>query len=256
MKENETIAVIKEKLSSHSFSQEWLEKVKQDERKGVKKLLDRFYKEKEKEANLNEHFIKMSENENRLYQEGYQLIAGVDEVGRGPLAGPVLTAAVILPNDFYLPGINDSKALSEQKREEYYHIIKEQALAVSVGQANAKEIDYYNIYQATKIAMQRAVEGLHMEPDYLLLDAMRLEVIKVPQESIVKGDSKSISIAAASIIAKVERDQIMKKLGEDYPMYQFDRNAGYGTTAHLNALEEYGVTPYHRRSFQPVRQYT
>ncbi len=150
MKENETIAVIKEKLSSHSFSQEWLEKVKQDERKGVKKLLDRFYKEKEKEANLNEHFIKMSENENRLYQEGYQLIAGVDEVGRGPLAGPVLTAAVILPNDFYLPGINDSKALSEQKREEYYHIIKEQALAVSVGQANAKEIDYYNIYQATK----------------------------------------------------------------------------------------------------------
>ncbi|MGP4072266.1 ribonuclease HII [Piscibacillus sp. B03] len=256
MKDQETIAVIKEKLTNKSFSQEWLETIKQDERKGVKQLLNRYYKEKEKEAELHAQFIRMSEFETGLYQEGYRLIAGVDEVGRGPLAGPVVTAAVILPHDFYLPGINDSKALSQLKREEFYEIIMDQAISVSLGQANANEIDYYNIYQATKIAMQRSVEGLNEQPDYLLLDAMRLEQIKIPQESIIKGDSKSISIAAASIIAKVERDRIMKEIGAEYPMYQFESNVGYGTKAHLEALKKYGVTTHHRRSFQPVRQYT
>ncbi|SEP56631.1 ribonuclease HII [Piscibacillus halophilus] len=256
MKDRETISVIKEKLSNEEFSHEWLESIKQDERKGVQQLLNRFLKQKEKQSKLHEQFLKMSEFETELYQQGFCYIAGVDEVGRGPLAGPVVTAAVVLPQDFYLPGINDSKSLSEQQRNEYYHVIQEHATSIGIGLADAKEIDYFNIYQATKIAMQRSIEALTTQPDYLLLDAMRLEQVNIEQQSIVKGDAKSISIAAASIIAKVERDRMMKEIGEEYPMYQFERNVGYGTKAHLEALREYGPTPYHRRSFQPVRQYT
>ncbi|TFB23228.1 ribonuclease HII [Filobacillus milosensis] len=256
MTKKETIAVIKKTLEEDQFSTNWFNRIIEDERKGVQQLIKKYSQEKEKETILHEQFIKMSELETALHYKGYQFISGIDEVGRGPLAGPVVAASVILPKDFYLPGLNDSKKLSHEQKEKFYRIIQEEALAVGVGEASAKEIDYYNIYQATKLAMTRSIESLNQKPDYLLIDAMSLENISIEQESIIKGDSKSISIAAASVIAKVTRDQWMAKIGEQYPMYQFENNSGYGTRAHLKALEEHGPTPYHRRSFEPVRQYT
>ncbi|RPF56012.1 ribonuclease HII [Aquisalibacillus elongatus] len=256
MSQKETVTVIKERLQKGEFTNGWFEQLKQDSRKGVQQLINRFEKQKQKEQEVHDDFLRMSQIEQQLYNNGYQYIAGVDEVGRGPLAGPVVTASVILPKDIYLPGLNDSKKLSLEQREYFYNRIKENAIAIGVGQADAQEIDYLNIYQATKLAMKRSIDGMAKQPDYLLIDAMRLDQVDVEQQSIVKGDSKSISIAAASVVAKVERDRLMEEIAKDYPMYQFESNVGYGTKAHLDSLKEYGPTPYHRRSFQPVRQYT
>lgn len=225
-----------------------------DERKGVQQLIKKWYKQREQQQILREKFQEMTNYERKIRAEGFQYIAGIDEVGRGPLAGPVVAAAVILPEDFFLPGIDDSKKLSEKRRNELFDVIQERAIAISVSMVSAEEIDEINIYQATKKAMLSATAQLPTAPDFLLIDAMKLET-PYPQESIIKGDAKSISIAAASIIAKVSRDRLMNTLAEQYPHYGFAQNAGYGTKEHILAIEKYGITPVHRKSFAPVKDY-
>ncbi len=187
--------------------------------------------------------------ENKAFSKGYNLIAGIDEVGRGPLAGPVVSAAVILPKDFNILYINDSKKLTPQKREELYNLIQKYALDVGIGIVNSQVIDDINIYQATKLSMYNAVNNLKNKPDILLIDAMKCENIPIKQLSIIKGDSKSISIAAASIIAKVTRDRIMDNYHEYYPQYAFNKNKGYGTEEHRNAIIDFGSLNIHRKTF-------
>ena len=188
----------------------------------------------------------MKEYENELYDKGINLIAGIDEVGRGPLVGPVVCACVILPKDFYDERINDSKKLSEKKRNLLYDVIKENALSIGIG-----VIDEINILEATKKAMIEAINNSKIKPEYLLIDAVKLN-IDIPQKSIIKGDSKSQSIAAASIIAKVTRDAMMYELDKIHPEYDFANNKGYGTKKHIEALNKYGVLKEHRKTFEPV----
>ncbi|PEJ10267.1 ribonuclease HII [Bacillus wiedmannii] len=223
-----------------------------DERKGIQKLILKWHKQKELVQKEKEKFFEMSKYEIALREKGLTLIAGIDEVGRGPLAGPVVTAAVVLPEDFYIPGLNDSKKLSEAKRERFYDEIKAQAIAIGVGIVSPQMIDEINIYQATKQAMLDAVTNLSCAPEHLLIDAMKLPT-SIPQTSIIKGDAKSISISAASIIAKVTRDRMMKELGEKYPAYGFEQHMGYGTKQHLEAIEAHGVLEEHRKSFAPIK---
>lgn len=194
----------------------------------------------------------MLEYENNLYNEGVTLIAGVDEVGRGPLIGPVVACACILPVNFYYKDIKDSKKLSEKKREEMYKIIKENAISIGLGIVSEKVIDEVNIYEATKIAMKEAIKNLNITPEHVLIDAMKLE-LNIPSTSIIKGDAKSESIAAASIIAKVTRDHMLDEMDKEYPMYDLKNNKGYGTKKHLEALQTYGPCKYHRVSYSPVR---
>lgn len=194
----------------------------------------------------------MLEYENNLYNEGVTLIAGVDEVGRGPLIGPVVACACILPVNFYHKDIKDSKKLSEKKREEMYKIIKENAISIGLGIVSEKVIDEVNIYEATKIAMKEAIKNLNITPGHVLIDAMKLE-LNIPSTSIIKGDAKSESIAAASIIAKVTRDHMLDEMDKEYPMYDLKNNKGYGTKKHLEALQTYGPCKYHRVSYSPVR---
>lgn len=181
------------------------------------------------------------------------IVVGVDEVGRGPLAGPVLTSAVILPQHYDLPGLTDSKKLTPQKREALAIEIKEQALAWSIGNASVEEIDELNILHATMLAMQRAVSCLSVKPDRVLVDGNRAPEFGIPADAIVGGDGLQPSISAASIVAKVARDKIMRDFAAIYPQYGFERNSGYPTKQHREALIEHGVTPIHRRSFAPVR---
>ena len=194
----------------------------------------------------------MLEYENNLYKEGVTLIAGVDEVGRGPLIGPVVACACILPVNFYHKDIKDSKKLNEKKREEMYKIIKENAISIGLGIVSEKVIDEVNIYEATKIAMKEAIKNLNITPEHVLIDAMKLE-LNIPSTSIIKGDAKSESIAAASIIAKVTRDHMLDEMDKEYPMYDLKNNKGYGTKKHLEALQTYGPCKYHRVSYSPVR---
>ncbi len=193
-----------------------------------------------------------------LLLQGYHAIAGLDEAGRGCLAGPVVAAAVILPLDEeHLPcfvGVRDSKQMTAQQRERLYTVIMQEALAVGVGIGSVELIDERNILQATKHAMRSALTQLALAPDALLLDALLLPDIPLPQRSIIKGDARCLSIAAASIIAKVTRDHLMLELHERYPAYGFARHKGYGTEVHLAALQAHGATPHHRRSFAPVRE--
>lgn len=192
--------------------------------------------------------------EHEATARGFNSIAGIDEAGRGPLAGPVVSAAVILPLDFFCEGIDDSKRLSEKKRAAFFPVIKEQAIAVATGIATHKEIDQINILQATLLSMKRAVENLSHPPNFLLIDGKFTLDMDIDQSAIIKGDSKSISIAAASIIAKVTRDAIMKDLHETYPDYNFLQHKGYPTKAHKQAILTHGPCPVHRRSFKGVRQ--
>ncbi len=193
--------------------------------------------------------------ENELRKKGIDIIGGVDEVGRGPLIGSVVAACVVLPKDFVLNGLTDSKKLSEKKRNEFYEIIKKEALAIGIGEVSEKVIDKVNIYEATKIAMTMAINQVkeQINLEYVLIDAMPLS-IDIPTNSIIKGDAKSISIAAASVIAKVTRDKMMYELDEKYPMYDLKNNKGYGTKKHLQAIKEYGITKYHRLSYAPVKE--
>ena len=192
--------------------------------------------------------------EKELYSKGINYIGGVDEVGRGPLIGSVVASCVVLPKDFVLEGLTDSKKLSEKKREEYYQIIKEKAIAIGVGIIDEKKIDEVNIYEATKLAMKDAIKNTNIKLEHVLIDAMPLE-LEVPSTSIIKGDARSISIAAASVIAKVTRDRMMYELDKKYPMYDLANNKGYGTKKHIEAIKEYGITRYHRLSFKPVFEY-
>lgn len=232
---------------------ERLKEFRNDARKGVIAAVRSWDKKVEKQQLAQEKLQEMLAYEKRAWAHGKKFIAGVDEVGRGPLAGPVVSAAVILPEDFNIVGINDSKQLSLAKRNELFDIIQEKALAVGVGIKDAAVIDQVNIYEASKLAMLEAIEQMPIQPDHLLVDAMTLP-LPVSQESIIKGDAKSVSIAAASIIAKVTRDRMMEEYDVMYPGYGFPNNAGYGTKEHLSALEDLGVTPIHRRSFAPVRE--
>lgn len=193
--------------------------------------------------------ITMWEIENSLYSETVQLICGVDEAGRGPLAGPVCAAAVILPRDLQIPGLTDSKKLTDKKRRELFPVIREQAVAYGIGLASEQEIDEINILQATFLAMRRALDQLSVRPDLALIDGNRETDFGLPVKTVVKGDSLSANIAAASILAKVTRDNIMIQLSEQYPEYGFEIHKGYGTKAHYAALTEHGASPVHRRSF-------
>lgn len=191
----------------------------------------------------------MTEFERQYQSQGYKLIAGIDEVGRGPLAGPVVAAAVIFAEGVVIPGVNDSKKLSEAKREFLYDEIKAKALAIGVGMADVELIDEINILNATYVAMKRAIASLSIQPDFILLDAVTLKDVETPQKGIVKGDTLSHSIAAASIIAKVERDRLISSYDSIYPEYKFSKHKGYGTKEHMDCIRKLGLLPIHRRTF-------
>ncbi len=202
---------------------------------------------KEKEE---ERLINLKQMEKELYQKGFQRIAGIDEAGRGPLAGPVVVAGVIMPKDSMIEGVNDSKKVSEKKREKLYDLIIEEAISYSVAVIGQDCIDDINILNATKQGLTTVVEELDVKPDLILVDALtHIDTKGIPYDSIIKGDAKCYSIAAASILAKVTRDRIMKQWDEIYPQYGFAKHKGYGTAAHITAIKEYGLCPIHRKSF-------
>ncbi|WP_269667884.1 ribonuclease HII [Staphylococcus arlettae] len=224
-----------------------------DERKGVKLAITQRQKQLEKDVRLREQYVEMTQFETNIAKQHQDaVICGIDEVGRGPLAGPVVTCAVILDPTYDFIGINDSKQLSADKRQQLQQEIQTNALDYAYGVASVKEIDTLNIYQATKLAMLRAVQKLTVTPSHLLIDAMEIDT-DIAQISLIKGDARSISIAAASILAKEYRDQYMKDLAETYPGYAFEKNVGYGTQAHLDGITRYGVTEVHRKSFEPIK---
>lgn len=226
-----------------------------DSRAGVKKASEARKRAIQAILDEDQRLENMLRYEKSLYAQGYQAIAGIDEVGRGPLAGPVVAACVILPKNCKITGLNDSKKIPKSKHEMIYNLIIEKAIAVGIGIMTNEVIDEVNIYQATKLAMQAAInnlEGDNLTPDFLLIDAMKLEN-SIPQESIIKGDANSLSIAAASIVAKVTRDRLMVDYDKAYPGYDFAKNAGYGTKNHLEGLRKLGVTEIHRRTFEPVK---
>lgn len=194
--------------------------------------------------------------EKSLWKQGYANVVGTDEAGRGPLFGPVVAASVILPHDFVLEGLNDSKKLTEKKREKYYPIIMENALAVGVSIVSPKEIDEINIYEASRQGMLRAINSMSVKPDYIITDAMPLDgFTDIPHESIIKGDAKSITIAAASVIAKVTRDRIMYEEAKKHPEYLFEKHKGYPTKKHIELLNKYGIIDGYRRTYGPVKKY-
>ena len=189
------------------------------------------------------------EYEQNAESRGYKAICGVDEAGRGPLAGPVCAAAVILPPDTIIDGVNDSKKLSEKKREALFDVIKETAVSYCIAYASVEEIESLNILNATMLTMKRAVEGLDVKADYAMIDGNKMPQLEIDGETIVKGDAKSMSIACASILAKVSRDRLLYEYAKEYPQYYFDKHKGYGTAAHREAILKYGPCPYHRMSF-------
>lgn len=196
--------------------------------------------------------IDLLKYEKELYNKGIKLIAGTDEVGRGPLVGPVVAAAVILPCNYYLEGLNDSKKLTEKKREKFFDIIMQDAISVGIGIVGPEKIDEINILEASRLAMKIAIEDLDIKPEHVLSDAMKLHNIDIPYTDIIHGDALSLSIAAASVIAKVTRDRMMYDLDKEYPQYGFAKHKGYPTKAHLDALEKYGVLDNYRFTYKPV----
>ena len=248
-----TIKEVKERLAmidelDHPFFEELI----LDGRAGVQAAISKRKRELQKQVDEDLRLEKMLAYEKELYTQGIQLIAGVDEVGRGPLAGPVVAAAVILPKACKIPGLNDSKKIPKSKHKEIYEAVLQNAVAIGIGIKDNQVIDQVNIYEATKLAMMEAIGQLEPQPQHLLIDAMKLD-LPIPQTSIIKGDANSLSIAAASIVAKVTRDQMMEEFDCEYPGYDFTQNAGYGTANHLAGLDKLGVTPIHRRSFEPVK---
>lgn len=200
--------------------------------------------------------INLYENEQRLWNLGYDNVVGCDEAGRGPLFGPVVAASVILPHDFKLEGLNDSKKLSEKKREEYYPIIMEKAIAVGVSIVSPKEIDEINIYEASRQGMLRAIDSMNIKPDYIITDAMPLDgYTDISHEAIIKGDAKSVTIAAASVIAKVTRDRLMYEEDRKHPEYEFGKHKGYPTKKHIELLNKYGIIEGYRHTYGPVKKY-
>ena len=232
---------------------EQLAELKADERSGVQKLLAAYYKRLEKAAQEKERFTKMLSYEKKYYAQGIQYVAGVDEAGRGPLAGPLVIAAVILPQDVFISGLNDSKQLSAAKRDKLYDEVLAKAVAIEVNIVSVSNIDKYNIYTATQRGMAEVLEHLLVRPQVALIDAMPVEAKGMETVSIIHGDALSASIAAASIIAKVTRDRIMERMDVLFPAYGFANNKGYGSGAHMQAIAEFGATKWHRRSYEPVK---
>ena len=248
-----TIKEIKEQLANiQRLDDPLLAELEQDSRSGVIQAIAKRKREIQKRIDEDERLEGMLAYEKECYARGIELIAGVDEVGRGPLAGPVVAAAVILPKACKIPGLNDSKKIPKSKHKEIYEAVLQNAIAIGIGIKDNHVIDQVNIYEATKLAMMEAIGRLEPQPQHLLIDAMRLD-LPIPQTSIIKGDANSLSIAAASIVAKVTRDQMMEEFDREYPGYDFAQNAGYGTAKHLAGLDQLGVTPIHRRSFEPVK---
>ncbi|WP_432400609.1 ribonuclease HII [Wukongibacter sp. M2B1] len=227
----------------------YIDTLNQDTRKNVKKLAEKLSKQQEKNRAEIERLKTLWQYEGKCLKFGFESIAGLDEAGRGPLAGPVVASAVILPKYELIEGVNDSKKLSEKKRDELYEKIQDIAVDIGVGIVDNTLIDKINIFNATKLAMKRAIESMKIKPDFMLIDALEIADINIKQKSIIKGDSKSISIAAASIIAKVTRDRIVKEYDLTYPDYKFSKHKGYGTKEHYDAIMKYGITPMHRKSF-------
>jgi len=215
----------------------------------VDKLIEKYKKKKKAFDKEMDRLKAMCVYENKAYASGFKYVAGIDEAGRGPLAGPVVAAAVILPEGLLIEGVNDSKKLSGKKRELLFDIIKEKAIAYGIGIVDEKIIDEINILNATRKAMAIAVDALKVRPDFMLTDAMRIDEIGIPHLDIVKGDSKSISIAAASILAKVTSDRIMDQYDKKYPEYGFLKHKGYGTAEHINAIKNFGICPIHRITY-------
>ena len=248
-----TIKEVKERLAMiDELDHPLFEELILDGRAGVQAAISKRKRELQKQVDEDLRLEKMLAYENELDAQGIELIAGVDEVGRGPLAGPVVAAAVILPKGCKIPGLNDSKKIPKAKHKEIYEAVLQNAIAIGVGVKDNHVIDQVNIYEATKLAMMEAIGQLEPQPQHLLIDAMKLD-LPISQTSIIKGDANSLSIAAASIVAKVTRDQMMEEFDRKYPGYDFAQNAGYGTAKHLAGLDQLGVTPIHRRSFEPVK---
>lgn len=224
-----------------------------DSRKGVRYLVQQHQKQLCRQQQLQQDFQRRCQFEESFWQQ-QKLVAGIDEVGRGPLAGPVVTAAVILKPQQVILGINDSKVLSAAQRRRLYQKIVHQAIAVSVAVGSVQLIDQENIYHATELTMTQAVKHLWLSPQHLLVDAMTIP-LDIPQTKLIKGDARSVSIGAASIVAKVYRDALMSTYAQIYPQYRFDQNFGYGTAQHLAALKEFGPCPLHRKSFAPIKNY-
>ena len=248
-----TIKEIKEHLATiDDLDHPLFEELILDGRAGVQAAISKRKRELQKQVDEDLRLEKKLAYEKELYAQGIELIAGVDEVGRGPLAGPVVAAAVILPKACKIPGLNDSKKIPKAKHKEIYEAVLQNAIAIGIGVKDNHVIDQVNIYEATKLAMMEAIGQLDPQPQHLLIDAMKLD-LPISQTSIIKGDANSLSIAAASIVAKVTRDQMMEEFDKEYPGYDFAKNAGYGTANHLAGLDQLGVTSIHRRSFEPVK---
>ena len=247
----QSISEIKEILSNCSMEElpEQMKQFEEDSRKGVQTSLASFRKKYEKHQQELARLEEILSYERGLWEAGYDLIAGIDEVGRGPLAGPVVAAAVILPKECKIEGVNDSKKLSAKKREELYDIILEKAVSYGIGVVSNERIDEINILQATYEAMREALSQLKPKADYILADAVTIPMVSTPQRGIVKGDAKSMSIGAASIVAKVYRDRMMEAYEEIYPGYGFASNKGYGAAEHIEGIKKQGITPIHRKTF-------
>ncbi|WP_242257637.1 ribonuclease HII [Streptococcus thoraltensis] len=251
-----TIKEIKQMLASldRLDDPQW-QVFEEDSRRGVQQAVHQRKKAIQVKRDEEIRLEAMLAYEKALYDQGFKMIAGIDEVGRGPLAGPVVAACVILPVNEKIVGLNDSKKIPKSKHENIYHEVMNKALAVGIGITDNEIIDQVNIYEATKLAMKASINDLTkncITPDYLLIDAMTLDV-DLPQQSIIKGDASSLSIAAASIVAKVTRDKIMTDYDKMFPGYDFAQNAGYGTKGHLESIDKYGITPIHRKTFEPIK---
>ena len=248
-----TIKEVKEQLATLTDLDDhrWAS-FEEDSRAGVQTAIKQRRKAILADIAEEERLEMMLSYEKSLYAQGIELIAGVDEVGRGPLAGPVVAAAVILPKLCKIKGLNDSKKIPKSKHEAIYKQVMKEAVAVGIGIKDNHVIDAVNIYEATKLAMAEAIEKLSPKPEHLLIDAMTLD-LPIGQTSIIKGDANSLSIAAASIVAKVTRDKMMADYDQEFPGYAFAKNAGYGTKDHLSGIDKFGVTPIHRRSFEPIK---
>lgn len=252
MEKKESIQVIREQLKQGPAETE-LERWRKDGRTGVRKLLEAYDRKQAARKLERERLERLQDLEREFWERGMDQVAGCDEAGRGPLAGPLVTAAVILPHGIWLPGLTDSKKVTPARRETLYGEILEQAVSVTVSILGPREIDRLNIYQAAKTAMTLCLTHMKVHPQGVITDAMPLEIPGIPVEDMVRGDSKSAAVAAASIIAKVTRDHIMEDLDRDYPQYGFAKHKGYGTARHIQAILDCGPSPWHRRSFEPLK---
>ena len=252
MKWGESIQAIRQKLKAGAAPEE-LAVWRQDSRAGVRKMLEAYDRRQAAQKAEQERLERFQDMERIFWGKGMDQVAGCDEAGRGPLSGPLVTAAVILPHTIWLPGLNDSKKVTAARRETLYQEILEQAVSVTVSILGPREIDHLNIYQAAKKAMTLCLTHLKVRPQAAITDAMPLEIPGMTVEDVIHGDSRSAAVAAASIIAKVTRDHLMEKLDQQYPQYGFAKHKGYGTAQHLQAILDCGPCPWHRRSYEPMK---